>query len=85
MNDVCVTNPGMNDLNLFAPIRPPVLIIHAADDPMRPQAGARQLASLLPNARFLDVPDGGHLLLGHMDAVQAAIREFIAQAAALPA
>jgi pimeloyl-ACP methyl ester carboxylesterase len=84
MNDVCVSNPGMNDLSLFAPIEAPALIIHAADDPMRPQAGARQLAGLLANAHFMDVSDGGHLLLGHFEQVKAAIRNFIAQAAAVP-
>lgn len=84
INDICVTNPGMNDLAIFAPIQAPALIIHAADDPMRPQAVSRQFAGMLPNARFLDIPDGGHLLLGHIEEVRAKIQQLIAETAAVP-
>jgi pimeloyl-ACP methyl ester carboxylesterase len=79
MNDVCVSNPGMNDTAIFEKIAVPKLIIHAVDDPMPPFTGAREIANWLPNTRFVEISDGGHLLLGHLDQVQTEIAAFIQQ------
>lgn len=79
MNDLCVSNPGMNEINMVERVLVPTLIIHAVDDPMPPFAGAKQIASRLPNARFMEVRRGGHLLLGHLEEVRAEIKAFIKQ------
>lgn len=54
-------------------ITAPVLIVHAQDDGINPFPIAEFLARSLPRARFLALPDGGHLLIGHRAEVIAAI------------
>ena len=83
MNDVCFSNPGMNEISLFEQITVPKLIIHAVDDPMPPFTKAKDIAKRLPNASFLEIRDGGHLLLGHFDQVRAAMTAFIQQGTAI--
>jgi pimeloyl-ACP methyl ester carboxylesterase len=77
MNDICVSNPGMNEIDVLEGVTVPTLIIHAVDDPMPPFTGAKQIANRLPNARFVEVNRGGHLLLGHFEQVRAEISSFI--------
>ena len=77
MNDICVSNPGMNEVDTFEQISVPKLIIHAMDDPMPSFATARQISCRLPNTEFIEIKDGGHLLLGHFEQVRAEIRAFI--------
>lgn len=57
----------------LARITAPVLIVHARDDGINPFPIAEFLATQLPGTRFLILPDGGHLLLGHRDEVRAAV------------
>jgi 2-hydroxy-6-oxonona-2,4-dienedioate hydrolase len=59
-------------------ITAPTLIVHARDDGINPFPIAEYLADALPKARFLPLPDGGHLLLGHKAQVTAAIAEILA-------
>lgn len=54
-------------------ITAPVLVIHARDDGINPFPVGEFLAASLPHARFLALPDGGHLLLGHRAEVTEAI------------
>lgn len=77
MNDICVSNPGMNEIDVFSGVSVPTLIIHAVDDPMPPFAGAKKIANQLPNACFFEVNRGGHLLLGHIEQIRAEITAFI--------
>jgi pimeloyl-ACP methyl ester carboxylesterase len=77
MNDICVSNPGMNEIDAFEGVSVPVLIIHAVDDPMPPFAGAKQIAGRLSNSRFIDVNFGGHLLVGNIERVRPEIMAFI--------
>lgn len=77
MNDVSLSNPGVNDIQIFEQISVPKLIIHAVDDPMPPFSGAKEIANRLPNTRFIEISNGGHLLLGHFDQVRAEIAAFI--------
>jgi pimeloyl-ACP methyl ester carboxylesterase len=79
MNDVCLTNPGVNDPSPFEPISIPKLIIHAVDDPMPAFETAKAIARRLQNARFIKINSGGHLLLGHFDQVRAEMSAFIRQ------
>jgi 2-hydroxy-6-oxonona-2,4-dienedioate hydrolase len=52
-----------------------ILIVHARDDGINPFPIADYLAQSLPQARFLPLPEGGHLLLGHGPEVTAAVAE----------
>jgi pimeloyl-ACP methyl ester carboxylesterase len=62
----------------LARITAPTLIVHARDDGINPFPIAAHLASALPQARFMSLPDGGHLLLGHKAQVTGAIAEILA-------
>ncbi|MBL9046698.1 MAG: alpha/beta hydrolase [Tabrizicola sp.] len=57
----------------LALITAPTLIVHARDDGINPFPIAEHLAVGLPKARFLALPDGGHLLLGHREEVAKAV------------
>ena len=54
-------------------IRAPTLSISARDDGFGTFAGAQYIASRIPAARFIGYDTGGHLLIGHSEAVRAAI------------
>jgi pimeloyl-ACP methyl ester carboxylesterase len=56
-------------------ITAPTLIVHARDDGINPFPIAEFLARSLPQARFLPLDSGGHLLLGHTAEITAAIAE----------
>jgi pimeloyl-ACP methyl ester carboxylesterase len=58
-------------------IETPVLVINAMDDPLAVPENVRGLAEKFHNVNLMIVPDGGHLLLGHDDEVQAGITEFL--------
>jgi len=68
-------------------IATPTLIISARDDLYHTFAGSRYSADHMPHARFIGYPRGGHLLVGHEEAVTAAIVSFlraVAHAGAIP-
>jgi poly(3-hydroxyoctanoate) depolymerase len=44
-------------------IRQPTLVLHGSGDPIVPVVNARLMAWRIPNARLIEVPDAGHLLL----------------------
>jgi pimeloyl-ACP methyl ester carboxylesterase len=77
LNDICITNPDLNNGYPLERIAVPVLVVHAVDDPMPPFAGAKRMADHIPRARFITIHRGGHLLLGHHDQVRAEIADFI--------
>jgi 2-hydroxy-6-oxonona-2,4-dienedioate hydrolase len=58
-------------------ITAPTLIVHARDDGINPFPIAEFLARSLPQARFLPLPDGGHMLLGHKAEVTTAIADLL--------
>ena len=62
----------------------PVLLVHARDDRLTPFSTATFTAQRIAGAETLFLDSGGHLLLGHHDAVQQRIVEFLT-AHALPA
>lgn len=62
-------------------IRAPTLIISARDDGYGTYARAEYTASRIAGAKFIGFDNGGHLLVGHDDAVQAAIVELLAATA----
>ncbi|WP_123025466.1 adenylate/guanylate cyclase domain-containing protein [Mycolicibacterium stellerae] len=62
---------GLLDIDVrgvLGSVHTPTLVLSRADDRMAPIDGARALASAMPNARFLELPNGPH---GLMDDVLA--------------
>jgi pimeloyl-ACP methyl ester carboxylesterase len=57
----------------------PTLILSCEDDLFGTAATARLLAERIPDARLTIYPDGGHIWLGHDDALTAEIAAFILQ------
>jgi 2-hydroxy-6-oxonona-2,4-dienedioate hydrolase len=57
----------------LASIRVPTLVVSARDDAFGTYAAAQYTASQIPGAQFLGFDGGGHLLVGHGPAIQAAI------------
>ncbi len=58
-------------------IRAPTLVVSARDDGFGTFAAAQYTASRIAGARFIGFDDGGHLLVGHDEAVRAAIVELV--------
>jgi 2-hydroxy-6-oxonona-2,4-dienedioate hydrolase len=61
----------------FSRLRMPVLIISSEDDRFGTAATARKIARALPHAELTILPDGGHIWLGHDEAVADRIQAFI--------
>ncbi len=61
-----------------AAIRAPTLIVHARDDRITPVATASFTADRIPGAAALILDTGGHLLLGHHDAIRQHVADFLA-------
>jgi pimeloyl-ACP methyl ester carboxylesterase len=59
-------------------IRASTLVISARDDGFGTYAGAQYTASRIAGAKFVGFENGGHLLVGHDEAVRAAIVELLA-------
>jgi 2-hydroxy-6-oxonona-2,4-dienedioate hydrolase len=58
-------------------IRAPTLVISARDDGFGTFAVAQYTASRIPGATFIGFEHGGHLLVGHSDAVRVKIVELV--------
>jgi pimeloyl-ACP methyl ester carboxylesterase len=60
-------------------LRVPALLVCGAEDAISPPGEMRQIAEVLPEGCFAEIPQGGHLApLEQPDAVNRAIREFLA-------
>ncbi|MBU9766674.1 alpha/beta hydrolase [Mycobacterium sp. TNTM28] len=71
--------PEDNRLPAYRSITKPVLVIGFADDVVLPAHLGREVADAIPNARYLEIPDTGHLgFIEKPDAVNAALLEFLA-------
>lgn len=81
--DTYVSNPSINDGLPLHDITTPTLVVAAKDDPLCLYANTSALARVIPSAQLLTVADGGHMLLGHGDAVRADIRRFLTATAAV--
>ena len=57
--------PSIEQLELtekdYKGIQPPVLIVHGNKDRVSPLAGARKWKSMLPNAKLVEIKNGGHM------------------------
>ncbi len=71
--------PQENRLSAYRNIAAPVLVIGFADDLVLPPYLGREVADALPNGRFLQIPDTGHLgFIERPEAVNSAALEFFA-------
>jgi pimeloyl-ACP methyl ester carboxylesterase len=61
-------------------ITTPTLFISAADDLYKTLAIAKKAARIIPNAKLLEFPSGGHLLLGRGDEIWPVVADFIQKA-----
>jgi 2-hydroxy-6-oxonona-2,4-dienedioate hydrolase len=59
-------------------VRAPTLVVSARDDGFGTFAAAQYTASRIAGARFIGFDDGGHLLVGHDEAVRGAIVQLLA-------
>jgi pimeloyl-ACP methyl ester carboxylesterase len=57
----------------------PTLIINAMDDPLADYETARAMSQRIPQARFVTIEQGGHLMLGSSELVQSEIDAFLRQ------
>lgn len=73
--------PQSNRLPVYRSISVPTLVIGFADDLVTPPHLCREVADVLPNGRYQQIPDAGHLgFLERPDAVNAAALKFFADA-----
>jgi pimeloyl-ACP methyl ester carboxylesterase len=74
--DFFVSFPDVNHYRLEA-ITVPVLIVHAADDPVASCDAAQQAAGRIPGAGLFRVDRGGHLMLGQQQAIGRELAAFL--------
>ncbi len=73
-------SPGDNRLTAYRSIAAPVLVIGFSDDLVTPPYLGREVADALPNGRYLQIPDTGHLgFFERPQAVNAAALQFFAK------
>ncbi len=73
------SRPDGNRLPAYRSITAPALVIGFADDVVLPPHLGREVADALPNGRYLQIPDTGHLgFIERPQAVNAAMLEFFA-------
>ncbi|QUR66305.1 alpha/beta fold hydrolase [Mycobacterium spongiae] len=71
--------PRDNRLPAYRNVAAPVLVLGFADDVVTPPYLGREVADALPNGRYLQIPDAGHLgFFERPEAVNAAILKFFA-------
>jgi pimeloyl-ACP methyl ester carboxylesterase len=69
--------PEGNRLPAYQNVSAPVLVIGFADDLVLPPHLSKEVADAMPNGRYLQIPDAGHLgFLERPDVVNAAVLEF---------
>ena len=76
LHDLYVSNPDVQSYPLEE-ISVPTLIINARDDAMSAYANADLAAPRIRDSRLVSFDHGGHLLLGHDEAVRGCVAEFI--------
>ncbi len=72
-------SPMTNRLSVYRSIAAPVLVIGFSDDLVTPPHLGREVADALPNGRYLQIPDAGHLgFFERPEAVNTAMLKFFA-------
>jgi 2-hydroxy-6-oxonona-2,4-dienedioate hydrolase len=67
-------NPARMD---FSRIQVPTLVISVEDDRFGTAATARDIAAAVPHARLVIYPSGGHIWIGHDEAIAAEMNGFL--------
>ncbi len=63
-------------------IRQPALVVAGASDTYTPNSWQREIAALLPNCNYVEIPDGGHLLLiSHAEIFNRVVLDWLADLA----
>ncbi len=71
--------PTQNRLPAYRNISTPALVVGFADDVLLPPHLGAEVADALPNGRYLEIPDAGHLgFIERPEAVNGAVLEFFA-------
>jgi O-succinylbenzoate synthase len=71
--------PHRNRLPAYRNIATPVLVIGFGDDVVTPPHLGREVADALPNGRYLQIPDAGHLgFFERPEVVNTAVLQFFA-------
>lgn len=71
--------PETNRLATYRSITAPVLVLGFADDVVLPPHLSIEVADAIPNGRYLEIPDAGHLgFIERPDAVNTALLDFFA-------
>lgn len=60
-------------------IRVPTLVVNARDEGFGTYAAAQYTASRIAGAKFVGFEDGGHLLVGHDEAIRAEVVKLLAE------
>ena len=72
--------PYTSRLSVYRSIATPVLVMGFADDVLTPPYLGREVADAMPNGRYLQIPDTGHLgFFERPQAVNAAVLQFFAE------
>ncbi|WP_371259214.1 alpha/beta hydrolase [Bradyrhizobium sp. WSM1743] len=65
--------------SILPTVRVPTLVLHRRDDAQVPIQLGREIASLIPGAKFIEYPGNDHAMVrGNVDALLGDIEEFIA-------
>ena len=73
------SEPKANRVAVYRSITAPVLVIGFADDVVTPPHLGREVADAIPNGRYLQIADTGHLgFIERPEVVNAAILQFFA-------
>jgi len=76
---------GQSEINLpLDEIKMPTLIFHARDDGLVSFEYGQYTAEHIPNAKFVPFENGGHLLVGHLDAMHNETMSFLREYQIIP-
>jgi pimeloyl-ACP methyl ester carboxylesterase len=71
-------NMSLDVRSALPAIRVPTLVLHSVGDRAVKVGGSRYIASVIPNAKFVELPGGDHVFFGaDADAILAEIEEFV--------
>jgi pimeloyl-ACP methyl ester carboxylesterase len=71
-------NMSLDVRSALPSIRVPTLVLHSVRDRAVKVGGSRYIASVIPNAKFVELPGGDHVFFGaDADAILAEIEEFV--------
>lgn len=76
--DAFVSNADVNNYDLEA-ISVPTLIAHTKDDQLASHDASKRAAERIPNARFVSLESGGHLMLGQTKSIRDELGDFFAE------